>query len=68
VEKGTYGSDLFAARTCVEQIIELRTLFRYLEVPIRDKSYMFGDNKSVFDSSMQVHAKLLKRHKILSFH
>ena len=29
---------------------------------------MFGDNKSVVDSSMQVHAKLHKRHSILSFH
>jgi Reverse transcriptase (RNA-dependent DNA polymerase) len=68
VETATYGSEFVAARTCVEQIIELRTLFRYLGVPIRDKSYMFGDNKSVVDSSMQVHAKLHKRHTILSFH
>ena len=29
---------------------------------------MFGDNKSVVDSSMQVHAKLHKRHTMLSFH
>jgi hypothetical protein len=68
VETATYGSEFVAARTCVEQIIELRTLFRYLGVPIRDKSYMFGDNKSVVDSSMQVHAKLHKRHTILSFY
>jgi hypothetical protein len=29
---------------------------------------MFGDNKSVVDSSMTVHAKLHKRHTMLSFH
>jgi hypothetical protein len=29
---------------------------------------MFGDNKSVVDSSTQVHAKLHKRNNILSFH
>ena len=29
---------------------------------------MFGDNKSVVDSSMQVTAKLHKRHTMLSFH
>jgi hypothetical protein len=29
---------------------------------------MFGENKSVVDSSMQVDAKLHKRHAILSFH
>jgi hypothetical protein len=29
---------------------------------------MFGDNKSVVDSSMHVYAKLYKRHNMLSFH
>ena len=29
---------------------------------------MFGNNKSVVDSSMELHAKLHKRHTMLSFH
>jgi hypothetical protein len=29
---------------------------------------MFGDNKSVVNSSMQLNAKLRKRHTMLSFH
>jgi hypothetical protein len=29
---------------------------------------MFGDNKSVVDSSMQLHTKLHKHHTMLSFH
>jgi hypothetical protein len=68
VETATYGSEFVAARTCVEQVIDLRNTLRYLGVPIQEKSYMFGDNKSVVDSSMQLHAKLHKRHTILSFH
>jgi Reverse transcriptase (RNA-dependent DNA polymerase) len=68
VETATYGSEFVAARTCVEQIIDLRNTLRYLGVPIRSKSYMFGDNKSVVDSSTKVHAKLHKRHTMLSFH
>jgi hypothetical protein len=68
VETATYSSEFVAARICVEQIIDLRTTLRYLGVPIRDKGYMFGDNKSVVDSSMQLHAKLHKRHTMLSFH
>ena len=68
VETATYGSEFVAARICIEQIIDLRTTLRYLGVPIREKSYMFGDNQSVVNSSMQVHAKLHKRHNILSFH
>jgi hypothetical protein len=43
-------------------------MLRYLGVPVREKNYMFGDKKSVVDSSMGLHAKLHKRHTILSFH
>ena len=68
VETATYGSEFVAARICVDQIIDLRNTLRYLGVPLRDKSFMFGDNKSVVDSSMQLHAKLHKRHTMLSFH
>jgi hypothetical protein len=68
VEMATYGSECVAARTCVEQIIDLRTTLRHLGVTIRGKSYIFGDNKSVVDSSMQVNEKLHNRHTILSFH
>jgi hypothetical protein len=37
----------------------------YTKIP---RNYMFGDNKSVVDSSMQLHAKLHKRYAMLSFH
>jgi hypothetical protein len=68
VETAPYGSEFVATRICVEQIIDLRNTLRYLGVPIREKSYMFGDNKSVLDSSMQLDAKLHKRYTMLSFH
>jgi len=68
VETATYGSEFVAARVCVEQIIDLRNTLRFLGVPVREMSYMFGDNKSVVDSSMQLNAKLHKRHTMLSFH
>jgi len=35
---------------------------------IFEKSYLFGDNKSVVDSSTKPHLKLHKRHNALSFH
>jgi hypothetical protein len=68
VETATYGSEFYAARICVEQIIDLRNTLRFLGVPVREKSYMYGDNKSVVDSSMQLNAKLHKRCTMLSFH
>jgi hypothetical protein len=68
VEVATYSSEMVAMRTCVEQIIDLRTTLRYLGVPIRNKSYVFGDNESVVKSATLIHAKLHKRHNMLSFH
>ena len=68
VETATYGSEFVAARTCVEQIMDLRLTLRYLGVPIRGSSYMFGDNKSVVDSGSLPDARLTKRHTLLSFH
>ena len=66
------GSDEFVfhnyLRTCTEQVIDIQTTFRYLGVPIKGKSYMFGDNDSVIKSSTHVDAKLHKRHVTLSFH
>jgi hypothetical protein len=68
VEVATYGSEMVAMRTCVEQIIELRSTLRYLGVPVREKSYVFGDNETAVNSSIKIHAKLHKRHNMLSFH
>jgi hypothetical protein len=68
VETATYGSEYISARTCVDQIMDLRTTLQYLGVPIRDVSYMFGDNELVINSSTQPHSKLHKRHNALSFH
>ena len=68
VETATYGSEFVAARIATDHIVENRMMLRYLGVPIRGKTYMFGDNKSVVDSSFVPHAKLHKRHTALSFH
>lgn len=68
VETATYGSEFVAARTAIEQIIDMRNTLQYLGVPVRGKSYLFGDNESVVGSSIRIDAKLHKRHSALSFH
>ena len=68
VETATYGSEFVAARTAVDQIIDIRTTLIYLGVPIRDKSYMFGDNKSVVTSSTIPNSTISKRHHLASYH
>ena len=57
VETSTYGTEFCAARTAVDQIVDIRYSLRMLGVPILDDeaSWMFGDNLSVVNSSTVLH-------------
>ena len=68
VETATYGSEYVASKTTSEQIINLRHTLRYLGVPIKTKSYLFGDNRSMVTSATLPHSTLGKRHNILAYH
>jgi hypothetical protein len=68
VETATYGSEFVAARTAVDQIIDIRTSLRYMGVPIREQSYMFGDNQSVITSSTVPTSVIGKRHHLTCYH
>lgn len=57
-----------AAKTCMEQIVELRNYLRYLGVPIHEKTFVFGDNAAMIDSARLPFSKLHKRHHILTYH
>ena len=68
IETATCGSEFVASRTATEQIIDLRITLRYLGANVCDEVFMFGDNESVVKSATIPHAKLHKRHVLLSFH
>ena len=68
VETASYGSGFVAAMTAVDQIIDIPTTLRYLGVPYRDKSYMFGDNRSAVTSSTIPNSTISKRHHLVSYH
>jgi hypothetical protein len=68
VETETFGSEFTAARIAVDQIIDLRTTLRYLGVPVKETSSMFGDNQSVVANSMIPQSSLNKRHNALAYH
>ena len=68
VKTATFGSKFITACTCTEQVIDLHMTLWYLGIPIKTKSYMFGDNHTVVDSSMIPHQKLHKCHTALSLH
>ena len=67
VETATYGSEFVAARIATDQIIDLRYTPMYLGVPVRSKSYMFGDNKSVVDSASIPTSTLSKKSTLASY-
>ena len=68
VETATFGSEYVAARTATEQVIDLRNTLRYLGVPVKGASMMFGDNETVVDTASIPHSRLHKRHNALSYH
>ena len=67
-ETATFGAEFISARTCIEQIVDLRNSLRYMGIPINNISYVFGDNKSMIDSASFPDSRLNKRHNILSYH
>jgi hypothetical protein len=54
-----------AAKIAVDQIMDFRITLRYLGVPIKVTSYMFGDNQAVVNNT---HSCLSKRHNALFYH
>ena len=67
VETATYGSEFVAARIATDQNIALRYTLMYLGVPVRSKSYMFGDNKSVVDSASIPTSTLSKKSTLATY-
>jgi hypothetical protein len=64
----TFGFKYIATRTCTEQIINHRTLLRYLGVLVKGAAMIFGNNKSVVNTASIPHGKLHKWHNALAFH
>jgi hypothetical protein len=68
LQTATFGSEFVTARIAVDQIMDFRTTLRYLGVPIKTTTYMFGDNQAVVTNSAIPHSFLSKRHNALSYH
>ena len=68
VQTATFGSEFVAARIAVDQIMDMRNTLRYLGVPVKDRSFLFGDNQAVVTNSVIPHSTLSKRHNALSYH
>jgi hypothetical protein len=64
VKTATFGSEFIAAKTTIDQMVDLQMTLHYLGI----QSYVFGDDKTFINASSTPHAKLHKRHNVLSFH
>jgi len=68
VETATFGLEHVAARTCTEQVIDLRLTLRHLGVPVNGPTMVLGDNEQVIHSAAIPHSKMHERWVALSYH
>eukprot|EP00957_Ditylum_brightwellii_P163273 12432499-Ditylum_brightwellii.AAC.1 len=64
VEIATYGSEIVAARTAVNQIVDLCYTLCMLDIPLTGPAWMIGDNLSVVKSVTMSSGKLLKIQRV----
>ncbi len=68
VETSTYGSELVAARTAVDILIEFRYKLRMLGIPLEDASIIVGDNLAVVVNTTLPSSQLKKKHQACNYH
>ena len=68
VETATNGSEFVAAHTATHMTFDLVYALRYLDVKVRPRIHMFGDNESVVNSASIPQSKLHKRYMELSYY
>jgi hypothetical protein len=68
VQTATFGSESVAARIAGDQIVDLRNTLRYIGVPVKERSFLFGDNQALVTNSVIPHSTLSKPHNALSYH
>ena len=62
VETSTFGSEIIAARTAIDLIIEICYKLRCLGLQIERSSTLVGDNQSVILNTMSPASKVKKKH------
>jgi hypothetical protein len=68
VKSSTFGSKYIAMKTSVEMLQSLRYKLRSFGIRIDGPVTVFGDNKSVINSSQKPDATLTKMHNNIAYH
>ena len=68
IATSTYTAEFVAMRNAVEEAISLRYMLRCLGVPVTKPTDLFGDNRSVYQSSCMADGELKKKHVAIAYH
>jgi hypothetical protein len=68
VETSTFGSELIAMKTAVEQFEAFRYKLHMVGVPIEGPANVFCDNESAFNKVPFPESVLQKRHNSITYH
>jgi hypothetical protein len=68
VETATYASEFIAGQAVLDELIAIQYKLRMLGAPLDGPIWMFGDNKSMINSTAGSAGHLMKQHLILSWH
>ena len=66
-ESSTYGSELVAARTAIDLLIEMRYKLRMLSARLEEQSVLVGDNMSVVTNTTLPSSALKKKHQLCNY-
>ena len=68
METATFGSEFVAARTAIDQNIDICLTLMYLGNSINPKTHMFGDNKAVVTIANIPTSTLSERFHLVAHH
>jgi hypothetical protein len=68
VETAILGSEFTTARMALDQIIDVRTTFGYIRVPVNTTLFMLGDNQAVVTNTSIHHSSLINQHNARAYH
>jgi hypothetical protein len=68
VETACYAMEFIAGQTCLDEAIAMCYELQILGAPLEGPVWIFGDNKSMIDSSLEPSGRIAKQHLILLWH
>lgn len=68
IETSTFGAEMTAFKTAIEEVIEIRYMLRCLGVKVTKPTKVFGDNKGMIQNVSIKDSLLKKKHVAIAYH